>query len=477
MVGTAPVPVLDSCLPKGDLVNRLERHGDSYVMLSRNDVDLADHASDRLLSAALRVDADLAYCDEDVLVDGLRREPYFKPDFSIDLARSEDYVGPVVLVRAGTAVRLLESEPDSDALVYALLLRMYEARIGVAHLAEVLVHWRGPRDRTLSDDQRRCRSRHLIRCYGADLAASLLGDPVSLRRFTKLAEPLVSIVIPTRDRVDLLDACIRSIYRSDPQVSFEIVVLDNRSTAPESHAWFANAQERHENLRVIQADYDFNWSKLNNRGIDASKGRVILFLNNDVEVLTRDWLVRLAAQALRPDVGAVGALLLYPDGSVQHAGVVIGLGGLADHIYSGTPLLAEDQHIFAHPDVTRNVAVCTGACLAIERTKCHLVSGFDESRPICGDIVICVRLLQAGLLNVFDADVRLTHHESATRSRAPLLQEEVDGTMQACAAWLQRGDIYFNSNLSLRSRYPSLAVSASDIPQKDFNPGPWKRNG
>lgn len=443
-------------MQSSDFERRLREATAPYVLLTHQNALLSRDAIEWLLAAAVATGADLVYCDEDAIEQDERLSPCFKPDFSIDLARSQDYVGPVFLVRTRVAMDVLGSDDETNAFAYALPLRLYEAGGCVAHVAEVLVHWTQRRDRSLSPSQLKCRDAHLVRCYGTDLASSLMGDARALQRLAPVDRPLVSIIIPTRDRADLLKLCIDSIYRNAPQVAFEILILDNRSQDAETRAWFDEAQHRHPNLRVLLADYEFNWSKLNNQGVAASLGRVLVFLNNDIEVISPDWLERLSAHALRPDAGAVGALLIYPEGTAQHAGVVLGLGGLADHVYSGTPLRAADEHIFVHPCIKRNVSICTGACLAVERAKLARISGFDETLKICGDIDVCVRLLSAGFLNVYDADVRLTHYESATRSRAPLARDEVDATMRVCAPFVERGDDFYNRNLSLRTRYPTL---------------------
>jgi GT2 family glycosyltransferase len=428
-----------------------------YVLFRHDAAEASASAVAVLVDEALRSDADVVYADEDEIEGSERRFPYFKPDFSIDLARTEDYVGPVYLVRTAVARRLLSGAGASAA--YELLLRLYEERGAVAHVPEVLVHWRGGRNRRLSEEQQERRDEHLVRCYGTDLGQVLAGDSERFALAVAPSDgPVVSIIIPTRDRIDLLTTCLDSIYASRPQVSFEIVVLDNRSQLAESAAWFENAPQRYPGLNVVRADYEFNWSKLNNQGIASSTGRVLLFLNNDIEVVHTKWLERLSAQALRPDVGAVGAMLLYPDGTIQHAGVVLGIGGFADHVYSGTPVNTMDRHAFIHPALSRNVSVCTGACLAIERSKLEKVSGFDEALSIVGDVAVCVRLLETGLLVVYDAGVRLTHYESATRSRAPLPDQEIEAAMRICAHHIERGDAYFNRNLSLQTRYPTLAI-------------------
>jgi GT2 family glycosyltransferase len=272
----------------------------------------------------------------------------------------------------------------------------------------------------------------------------------------------VSIIIPTRDRIDLLSQCLETLYATSGDGGFEVLVLDNGSVRAESQRWLTAAPQRFRNLRVVPADYPFNWSRLNNHGASMATGEVMLFLNNDVEALTPNWLARLSAQATRHDVGAVGALLLYPGGDIQHAGIVIGIGGFADHVYSGVPPIEDDVHRFVSPLLPRNVLACTGACLAIERRKLEEVNGFDERLRICGDVDINLRLIELGYQNVYDSTVKLIHHESATRSRAPLPDEELAQVLPICARYLRNGDPYYNPNFSMWLRYPALA-SAADV--------------
>jgi O-antigen biosynthesis protein len=415
-----------------------------FLLFMHADAELEESALQVLVSMADQTGADLVYADEDRIGPDGPHKPFFKPGFSIDLHRSCDYIGPVCLVRRETALAALgnTSSHDLPGTVHELALLMYEDGNTIAHAPRVLVHWTHARPRTLSLSQTSAVMAHLNRMYGRV-------DP---------SAHLVSIIIPTKDRMDLLESCIDSIYATDSAFSYEIIVLDNRSQEDESMRWLAEAPSRYENLRVVPADYPFNWSRLNNDGIRSARGDLILFLNNDIEVRTPRWLELLAVQALRPDVGAVGALLLYPSGEVQHAGVVVGIGRFADHVYAGCSPDPEQEHVFAGPMLTRNVLVVTGACLMVHRSKLEAVGGFNEDLKICGDVEMCTRLYEHGYLNVYESRVRLIHHESATRSRAPLRPDELRKAVPHVARYLEQGDPFYSPNLSLNLRYPMFEV-------------------
>jgi GT2 family glycosyltransferase len=414
-------------------------HGAQTILYCDSRCVLAQTAIAELLSVYQRAVADLVYCDEDRISDGERLEPYFKPAFSIDLLRSEDYIGPVFLVRPDTSVA---SSP------FEICLRAFEERRRVVHLPRPLVHWQCPRRLTLDDEKKALVDQHLMRLYGSTRAAALTNHVPAIDH------DCISVIIPTKDRIDLLEACLDSIYRVPMQTPFEVIVLDNNSELSSSLRWLDDAAARFPRLRVERAPYPFNWSKLNNHGIGLASGNVLLLLNNDVVVINQVWLDRIAAHCVRPDVGTVGGLLLYPDGSIQHAGVVIGIGGFADHVYAGCVTSERDRHLMPSPFVARNVLASTGACLAVPRRVLNSIGAFDEGLKICGDVEFCLRAHRHGLLNVYDPGIRLFHHESATRPRTPLPTEEMEYARKRCNELVSGDDPFYNSSLTRRLRYP-----------------------
>lgn len=431
-----------------------------FLMFGHKNAVASRQAVARLLEIAEETSADLVYADEDQLTDRERSAPKFKPGLSIDLLREEDYVGPVFLIRRVAVARVLAelSEDQTEISSYEIVLRLHELDARIERAGEVLVSWTTPRNPQLSEQERQSLRDHLMRCYGDELGSALAVPPARLRPASN-RNVKVSIVIPTRDRIDLLAKCLDSIYRIDDGPPFEVIIVNNGSVEAMSNQWLRDAPGKFEHLAVIDADIPFNWSKLNNIGAEAANGDVLLFLNNDVEVISEDWLDRMLAHALRPDVGVVGPLLLYPNGTIQHAGVVVGIGGFADHVYSGCPAVADDGHIYVDPLLARNVLACTGACMMLSKEKYSGVEGFDERLAICGDIDICARLHQRGLVNRYDPHVVLIHHESASRSRSPLPAEEMEQTRVTLQSYLAEGDPYYNPNLAVDSRYPTFSAA------------------
>jgi GT2 family glycosyltransferase len=441
------------------LADQISTASVDFLMFGHKNAVVSSRAVVRLLEIAEETSADLVYADEDQLTERGRCAPKFKPGFSIDLLREEDYVGPIFLIRRVAVEGILARLPEEQTEIssHEMLLRLYELEARIERAGDVLVSWTARRNSRLSEQERQSVKDHLVRCYGGELDMAL-AEPPGLRPSSH-SDVKVSIVIPTRDRIDLLATCLDSIYRIDNGPPFEIVIVNNGSTEPESIHWLREAPAKFEQLFVIDADIPFNWSKLNNIGAEAANGEVLLFLNNDIEVISEDWLDRMTVHALRPDVGVVGPLLLYPNGTIQHAGVVVGIGGFADHVYSGCPSVRDDGHVFVDPLLARNVLACTGACLMLSKEKFDRIGGFDERLAICGDLDICVRLHEEGLLNRYDPQVKLVHHESATRSRTPLPRAELEQTGSTLQRYLDEGDPFYNPSLSLDSRYPTFPAA------------------
>lgn len=402
---------------------------------------LAEEALWRLAEGlADRPHASLFYSDEDHLdAQGLRCDPRFKPDWSPALLWTHDYLGGLLCARRD----LLASGPVGQG--HARALSLVERGAVVHHLPQVLHHRR--LDTEPGADPLALAS-FLQRRYGE---AFLRVDPgarpgLCEPRFRRPAQARASIIIPTKDKVELLQPCIDSILQHAAAVPLEIIILDNNSVEARTAEYLRDITARDERVRAVAAPIPFNWSRLNNIGVQHASGEVLVFLNNDTLVITPDWLERLMEVALLPDVATVGPLLLYEDGTVQHAGVVVGMGGWADHVYKAQgPDVQPGPYV---PNaVMRNVMASTGACVAIARDTFEAIGGFDEAFEICGsDVELGVRAHKRGLQNVYLPTVRLYHLESKTRSPHVPEVDFIQSDLKY-APYRLGGDPFFNPNL------------------------------
>jgi GT2 family glycosyltransferase len=336
------------------------------------------------------------------------------------------------------------------------------ARIG--HVPRVLYHWRAiPGSTALQREAKdyagdagaRAVQEHVL--HENPLARVEHLDHGHFRVHWPLPEPAprVSLVVPTRDRPELLRSCVESLLARTDYPDFELLLVDNGSRDPQALA-LLDAFAARAGVRVLRDESPFNYSALNNRAAAMATGSVLALVNNDIEVIDAGWLREMVAQALRPGVGAVGAMLLYPDGRIQHAGVVLGLGGIANHAYVGEP--ADVGGHGGRARVVQSVSAVTAACLVVRRDLYLAVGGLDEQLAVAfNDIDFCLRLREAGHRNVWTPFARLYHHESATRgsdadgARRERFLGEIALMRERWGALLERDPAY-NPNLSLVGR-------------------------
>lgn len=437
-----------------------------YIVLCDHDDILLPKALYMMAEAIHLSGAEIFYSDEDHLNQrGKHIMPLYKPDWSRDLLYSQMYTCHAFCFKKTVYRQVGGFDSNMDgAQDYDLMLRFSEMTENIRHIPFVLYSWRESETSTAGNADAkpyahvaglRALNAHLKRRYG-DIAEAVETEyPFVYRaRFHTLGDnPLVSIIIPMKDHWEMTKKCVDSIFEKTSYRNFEIIILDNRSEQKGTFAWLHEVEKEHEHVRVVNADFEFNWSKVNNYGMQFASGEVYVFLNNDIVIISPDWLEILCENALREDVGAVGPLLLYEDDTIQHAGIIVGMGGWADHVYketkpshTGTP--------FVSPLVRRNVTAVTGACLAISKRTLEKIGTFDERFIICGsDVELCIRAYANGLNNLYTPDVRLYHLESKSRdSYIP----EVDFTMSynCYTPFREQGDPYYNINLDSRRVVP-----------------------
>ena len=439
-----------------------------YIVLMDNDDAITYDALYEFLRKIKETDADIVYSDQNIIDEfDNGREPLHKPDWSPDLFLSQMYIGHLLGFKKSLFDLVggfrTEFNGSQD---YDLVLRMIEHTDKIEHVSKVLYGWRDLPSSTATNPGSKPYAQtaglnaiqsHLDRIYGEGKATALETEDLFVYdvRYHYDVMPKVSVIIPTKDHVDLLKQDIDSIEELTTYKDYEIIVLDNNSEKEESFKYFEEVQKQYSNVTVHKSAFEFNWSKLNNYGMTLAKGDVYVFMNNDMKLITPDWLERLAEKAMRDDVGIVGGLLLYEDDTIQHAGVVVGIRGWADHIYKGMKPVHYGSP-YVSPMVTRNVTACTGALMAISKKVIERIGGFDEDFIICGsDIEICIRAYLRGYVNIYDPHIKLYHYESKSRdSYIP----EVDFEMSAFAyrTYREEGDPYYNCNLDYNLTTPTV---------------------
>jgi GT2 family glycosyltransferase/2-polyprenyl-3-methyl-5-hydroxy-6-metoxy-1,4-benzoquinol methylase len=414
---------------------------------------------------------DVLYTDEDKLTEkGVRVEPFFKSDWSPDQLLSHMYIGHLFVLRRSLFERVgrLRSRFDGSQ-DYDLALRATEQARQVLHLQTVAYHWRKTPESTAMDYGFK---------PGADLAArDALLEAMQRRQVDATVEsgieestfrvrraltgtPLVSVIVPFHNGGDLLQQCVRSLQETAGYANWEAILVDNRSWEPETRA-VVNRLVADPRCRVVSYPHDFNWAALNNFAAEHAEGDHLLFLNVDVVGTRQGWLSAMVEQSQRPEVGVVGARLLYPDGRIQHAGVIMGLGGgVAGHAFCYCP---PDRIGYYFQDrIIRNYSAVTGACMMVPRPAFEASNGFDEDLTIAyNDIDFCLRLREKGYLVVYTPFAELIHEESAARGRSSCELGETNIMFRRWGGIIRR-DPYFNPNLDARRHEFALAMGGEE---------------
>ena len=430
------------------------------------DDQLAPFALFEIVSASIvDPEIDFFYSDEDTISEdgALRTEPFFKPDFNLEYLRGFNYISiSFVLKRAlGDQVSWLRDGYD-DSLFYDLVLRLTETCKKIYHIPMVLYHQRSisySAENNLNERNDKSNSelkalyQHFQRL---DIEAEILPGKTPTTHSVHYAyqgEPLISILIPSRDHWSDLKRCIDSINQKSLYPRYEVILLENGSREPETFQYYELLKSRGQ-ATVLEWKEPFNFSLINNWAAQKAKGEVLLFLNNDVEVITPNWLERMLGFALKTEIGAVGAMLYYPDGTIQHAGLVLGLWGVAGHLYKH--LLPENAGDFNQLSVSRYCMGVTGACMMVRKDNFEEVGGFDPDYELAfGDVDFCMKLKAKGYQNLWTPEAELVHHESMTRGREDTAEakarfrREERYFLEKWKKELEKGDPFYNPNLSI----------------------------
>lgn len=438
----------------------------NYIALFDHDDLLHPSALFEVAKAIEEQNADFVYTDENTFNDhpSDAYNPHFKPDYSPDTLRSYNYIchfsvfSKELLDNVGYFNKEYDGSQDYD-----IILRLTEKAKKVAHIPQILYYWRAHKNSVASDvgakpytvtAAKKALAAHLER---VGLKGEVLDSKILTTyriKYELNGSPLISIIIPTKDHIDDLKKCIDSIYEKTTYDNFEIIVIENNSTESRTFAYYEELKAAHKNISVVVWEKGFNYSAINNFGAKYAKGDYILLLNNDVEVITPEWLEEMLMYAQRSDVGAVGSMLYYPDDTIQHAGVILGIGGVAGH--SHKYMSRSDHGYFARITLAQNLSCCTAACLMMSKKVYEEIGGLDENYAVAfNDVDLCMRIREKGYLIVFTPYCELYHYESKSRGLedTPEKQKRFAGEVERFQKrWrkaLDDGDPYYNPNLTL----------------------------
>lgn len=408
---------------------------------------------------------DIIYTDEDLTDETGRRflSPRFKPDYNPDFLCSVNYICHIFAVKKYIMDEVggFRSEYDG-AQDWDLILRCCEKSEHIGHVPRILYHWRAHQESTAGnidskqyaiDAGRKAVSDHFER-IGVKAELEYTDIFVMFRpKLIPVGEPKVSIIIPNKDQKDTLRTCIDSILEKTTYKNYEIIVVENNSVTDEIMTYY-DELAKFDNIKVVKYEGGFNYSKINNFGAAHAEGDYLVLLNNDTEVISPDWLDRMVGLCQRDDTGIVGAKLYYPDDTVQHCGVVVGLGGFAGHVLMlSTP---QDAGYFGRLKAVQDITAVTAACLMIKRSVFDEIKGLDEDFIVAlNDVDLCLKVRTAGKLVVLDPGIELYHYESKSRGfeetpeKHERFKEEIKRFRKKWAEVLEKGDEYYNPNLSL----------------------------
>lgn len=463
----------------------LEIASGEFIALLDHDDELAEHAL-YMVAVAFNESpqSDLIYSDEDKIDEAGRRfGPYFKPDWNPDLFSGQNMISHLGVYRTAI-VRALggfragyEGSQDWD-----LALRVGEVvpATHIHHIPHVLYHWRaiagstatkiGEKPYALRTAKAALRD-HLIRTGRCGQVSPAVGGYFRITHPVPSPAPLVSIIIPTRNGSQMLRRCIENLRQKTQYAPYEVLIVDNQSDNPETLKYLGHL-ENTGGARVLRYDHPFNYSSINNFAAEAAQGSYLCLMNDDVEVITEDWLDEMVGQAARPEIGAVGAMLYYPNDTIQHASVLLGLGGIAGHPYAGMP--RGSCGYMRRACLVQNVSAVTAACLVVGKAAYQEVGGMEEKNLAVAfnDVDFCLRLLERGYRNLWTPFAELYHHESASRGpddtpdKQDRFKKEI-AYMRSRWAHLLESDPAYNPNLTLDNSWPYLAPA----PRKRM---PWR---
>ena len=455
----------------------IEAASGDYIVLFDHD-DVLDERVLLEYAKAIEVDSqiDVLYCDEDFLTEsGTYVAPHFKSDLNIDLLRCHNYITHLLAVKSNLAKSLKLRKEFDGAQDYDFVLRLSELTNRFHHVSDVLYHWRISDTSTAKDAGnksyatlagQKALQQHLDR-MGIRATARETSQSCFYRvEYSVSGQPKVSIIIPNKDCAEVLMRCIDSIEEKTTYSNFDIYIVENNSTEAATFDCYQQLTSKYSNITLLNWDKEFNYSAINNFGVDQADGDYILFLNNDTEVIVGNWIESMLSICQREDVGAVGAKLLYPDNTVQHAGVLMitcqSANDLAGPIHVFNNIDADDPGYMRRAVLTQDVSAVTAACMMVEKRFFKELNGFDEYFAVAfNDVDFCLRVRDANHLVVYAPEAKLYHYESISRgydSSGKNMRRFIEEQGKLRARWSKyyfNGDPYFGAASTLVSYVPS----------------------
>ncbi len=450
----------------GKNTNRaFEMANGQYVALLDHDDILAPDALFEVACAIEKSHPDIIYSDEDKVTGNEKEhtQPHFKPDFNIDLLRANNYICHLLVIKKALIDKVGGFREGFDgAQDHDFIFRCSDNANCIVHIPRILYHWRTHQASTADNPASKLYAyeagiravKENLERNGEEAEVTQSKDYGFYKVIYKVKErSLVSIIIPNKDNRDILKKCIDSILEKSTYDNYEIIVAENNSTESETFEYYKEI-EKDSRIRVIKWEKGFNFSAINNFAAGYAKGEYIIFLNNDIEVKTPSWIEGMLGNAQRKDVGIVGCRLIYPDNTIQHAGVVIGIGGIAANIFTDLPAARSGYMHRASTQV--DYSAVTAACMMISKNLFEKIGGFEEKLTVAfNDIDLCLRVREENYLVVYDAYVEMIHYESKTRGsedteeKVRRFQSEIEYMRTRWIDILKNGDPYYNPNLTL----------------------------
>ncbi len=437
-----------------------------YVGLFDHDDILTPDALFEVASALQEYRYDILYTDEDKMTgDGSEfNDPNFKPDFSMDLFRSHNYITHFFVVKTEIIKKIggFRSEFDGSQ-DYDLMFRCIEESDKIRHIPKILYHWRIHMNSVAGDPASKMYAyeagKHAIEEHLKRVGIEASVEHVGLWgmyhvKYATPGDPKISIIIPNKDHIEDLDLCIKSIQKRSIYKNYEFIIIENNSSEKKTFEYYKYLEEQYSNVKVVYWKEGFNYSAINNFGVQYAAGEYLLFLNNDTEMITESALSEMLGICMRKDVGAVGAKLLYADDTVQHAGIVIGFGNYAGHVHVG--LKRDDYGYMVRARINCNYSAVTAACLMTKKALFEEVGGFDEQFAVaCNDVDLCLKLRKADKLIVYNAFSEWHHYESKSRGyedtpeKLKRFEKEVEKFQKKWPEILENGDPFYNPNFAI----------------------------